>query len=138
MGLVMRLRTLLLALLFIALVLPLPTHGDGGDCGSTKQARLVIGTRARVSWADGINLRVYPGERYRRVGDVAEGALVDVIGGPSCIDGAEWWQIRTIEGLTGWLLLGEADHPLEPLSVHTVMRLDLNGVQGRTIARSLP
>ncbi len=115
----MRLRTLLLALLFITLVLPLPTHGDNSDCSAAAPIRLTVGSRARVSAPNGLPLHANPGEGYRNMGNLKENAVVAIVGGPTCADGAQWWQVRSSDGRNGWLTETDATgYRLEPWPVN--------------------
>ena len=128
----MHLRALSLVLLFIALILPLPTHGDGGDCSMALPPRLAVGIRARISSLTGSGLSLYanPGKRYREVVNLPDGAMVDVIGGPTCTDAVRWWQVRTVNGTSGWLPERDATrYWLEPwpISLDVVRRSDATG-----------
>jgi hypothetical protein len=38
------------------------------------------------------------------LGGLLDGAQVEIIGGPETVNGQLWWQVRTEEGLEGWLL----------------------------------
>src|SRR5258706_7294797 len=113
----MRLRAFLLALLLMAIVLPLPTHGDSGDCAGAAPIRLAVGVTARVSFQNryGVLLRENPGERFRRGDFVRNGSTVKVVGGPTCSDEMQWWQVRSADGANGWLSEGdEAAYQIEP------------------------
>src|SRR5437763_2823900 len=105
----MRFRALLLALLLIAIVLPLPTHGDSGDCGGAPPMRLAVGVTARISFQNknGVLLRENPGERFRRTEFVRNGGTVKVVGGPTCSDEMQWWQVRNVDDANGWLSEGD-------------------------------
>ncbi len=116
----MRLRAFLLTLLLIMIVLPLPTHGDSGDCSGAPPIRLAVGVTARTTFSDasGIRLRENPGERFRRVATLRNGTLFSVVGGPTCSDSMQWWQVRDFNGLNGWLSEGdEAAYQIEPWPV---------------------
>jgi Bacterial SH3 domain len=102
-----RLRALLLTLLFVALILPLPTHGDGGDC--RMPFRWSAGIQARVSVPGGAALHANPGESYRRIATLDEGTTLNITDGPTCADGTWWWQAQTFDGRSGWI--AESDEP---------------------------
>jgi hypothetical protein len=119
----MRLRVLSLALLFVALILPLPTHGDSGDCSMAVPTRLAVGVTARISvmGGSGITLRETPGTRYRPVVNLLDGAIINVINGPVCTDSARWWQIRVVNSKSGWLLEEyAAGYQLQPNSMDVI------------------
>jgi hypothetical protein len=116
----MRLRAFLLTLLLIMIVLPLPTHGDSGNCSGAPPIRLAVGVTARTTLAGtpGVRLRENPGERFRRVATLREGILFNVVAGPTCSDSMQWWQVRDFNGLSGWLSEGdETTYQIEPWPV---------------------
>ncbi|MCC7449261.1 MAG: hypothetical protein IT324_17715 [Anaerolineae bacterium] len=113
----MRFRVIVLALVLIAIVLPLPMHGDNGDCSGAPPIRLATGTTARVMFRNvaGSVLRENPGERFRRVATLRSGSLVYIASGPTCADSTQWWQVQTINGVLGWLSEGdETAYQIEP------------------------
>ena len=114
----MRVRALLLALLLLAIVLPLPTHGDIGDCSGAPPIRLAIGVTARTTLRSGTALYANPGERFRRTSTLRNGTALYVVGGPTCSDSMQWWRVQGIDGLKGWLPEGdEAMYQIEPWPV---------------------
>jgi hypothetical protein len=101
----MRFRVLMFALLFIAIVLPLPTHGNDSDCATVSQNRLAVGVTSRIQFQHeaGVHLYANPGERFRRIAALRSGNILHVISGPVCTDGLHWWKVRSDAGLTGWI-----------------------------------
>ncbi len=63
----------------------------------TPPSGIVLGTGGA-----GAFLRQSPGGAS--IGGLLEGAAFEVIGGPEEAGGDLWWQIRTADGTTGWLL----------------------------------
>ncbi len=113
----MRLRAALLVLLFISIVLPLPTHGDSGDCSGAPPTRLAVGRMARTTFISTSGTRLYenPGERSPRIATLGNGTTLNIIGGPTCAGSMRWWQVRTRTGVGGWISEGNADrYQLEP------------------------
>jgi WD40 repeat protein len=93
---------------------PVPITGE--FCTGAPPGRLEIGQRARVTFTDGLPLRLrsYPGETI--IENMAEGLEFDIIGGPLCLDGFTWWQLELDSGVTGWSAEGDSDdYYIEPL-----------------------
>lgn len=68
-------------------------------------SRISVGDQARVAQVDGSNtrLRSQPGFTQSIVGKVPEGTPLTILDGPECIDGNNWWYVRTKNGLEGWM-----------------------------------
>lgn len=111
----MRFRALMFALLFIAIVLPLPTHGGDSDCVGVLQTRLAVGVIVRISSRHEIAVHLYanPGERFRRVATLRSGMTLRVTSGPVCADARRWWKVRSDDWLTGWIS-DQAGSQIEP------------------------
>ncbi len=145
----MQVRALLLALLLLAIVLPLPTHGDMGDCSGAPPIRLAIGVTARTVLPNGTPLYANPGERFRRTATLRSGTVLYIVGGPTCSDSMQWWQILGVDGLRGWLPEGDTTvYRLEPWPVSIdivkrspdaihVIRVKAEDGSGRTVT-SIP
>ncbi|HVO42046.1 MAG TPA: hypothetical protein VMT34_05475 [Aggregatilineales bacterium] len=133
----MRVRIALLACLFILLILPLPMHGDDGDCSTTPSVRLALGVTARVTFRGGAGAVVYeyPGTRFRPVATLADGAMVRVSAGPTCSGTSQWWRVTTASGADGWVDEGDASqYKLEPwLDVLDLPARTSTGVEIRRI-----
>lgn len=71
---------------------------------------LAIGSRAYVDYADRIpkNMRALPTEAGELVATLLDGIGFEVIGGPVCAEGYNWWQIRILSrpDVSGWLAEG--------------------------------
>jgi hypothetical protein len=79
-------------------------------CPGAIPARLLNGSRARVTFTDGtpLRLRTKAGKTGTVLGTIPEGGLMNVIGGPECQDGGLWWQVKVDStARTGWVLEGE-------------------------------
>ena len=66
---------------------------------------LSVGTQARVAFVDGSNMRIRsePGFSQNIQGRVPEGTNLVILNGPRCVDGTNWWYIRTNDGQEGWM-----------------------------------
>jgi len=63
------------------------------------------GERLRVAGTDGagLSLRDAPSTTAERIGTVAEGAVVESVGGPLQGEGRTWRHVRDSEGREGWV-----------------------------------
>ena len=68
-------------------------------------AGLSIGAKAKVigTGGSGLNMRSAAGTAHGRVKTLREGAIVEIIGGPTDADNLTWWQVRDEAGITGWV-----------------------------------
>ena len=68
-------------------------------------AGLSIGAKAKVigTAGAGLNMRSAAGTAHGRVKTLREGAIVEIIGGPTDADDLTWWQVRDEAGITGWV-----------------------------------
>lgn len=110
-----RRRTILLVVLLLSLGLPLPTHSDTTQCAGS--GRLSVGGLARVAYHSveqpsvGRPLRDFPGEEAPILSSVPPGATLTVLHGPVCERGVVWWEVRTLNGASGWTPETGADSP---------------------------
>lgn len=78
------------------------------DCGLPLRAQ--VGDRGRVRYFDRIpkNLRAEPGEDGDILYTLVEGVPLEIIGGPVCVRGMNFWQVRILatSPVTGWLAEG--------------------------------
>lgn len=54
-------------------------------------------------------VRSEPGLSSEVLGQVEPGEVVQVLDGPRCVDGYNWWRVRSLEGLEGWSAEGDAE-----------------------------
>ncbi len=88
-------------------------QGDA-NCPGAPLPRLTVDAPARVLPGDANNVRDTPSRSGARVGSIPGGAVFNVLAGPVCADGLNWWQIK-YAGLTGWTVEGSgADYWVEP------------------------
>ena len=108
------------------IVIPTPAAVDagglGGSAGPEEQGperagrsnvRLVVGERARVIAAGGVNLRSSAGINSAAVAKLPVSSLVLVLDGPFVADGFFWWRVEVVGsgGQTGMVAEGGQDGP---------------------------
>ena len=78
------------------------------SCPGAPPQRLVVGGRGRVcTRTDSVRLRLEAGRDSAIVASLPPGTEFTVTGGPQCAGSNwSWWQIRTEDGLTGWIAEG--------------------------------
>ncbi|HLV35869.1 MAG TPA: SH3 domain-containing protein, partial [Spirillospora sp.] len=90
------------------------------SCPGAPPLRLQVGSSARVSFTNGIPLRVRATPGGQIITQIAEGTAFTVIGGPQCQGNYAWWQIRTSGGTEGWSAEGDVNsyfiEPVQPRS----------------------
>jgi len=72
---------------------------------------LTVGTRARIYYRQGDapkNLRAGPGETEAILYELVRGVPVEITGGPVCVNGMNWWQVRVLASfpVSGWVAEG--------------------------------
>ncbi len=73
--------------------------------GATAEAEgLGIGAEVKVDASAGLNMRAGAGTGHARIKTLANGTLLEVIGGPKDANGFTWWQVRDPAGATGWVV----------------------------------
>jgi alpha-2-macroglobulin len=77
-------------------------------CEGALSTRFNVGMRGLVSPSDPtpLNVRATPERRGSLIAQIPPPTTFDVIGGPTCADSIIWWQIRTQDGVTGWVAEG--------------------------------
>ncbi|MAS35985.1 MAG: hypothetical protein CL610_18400 [Anaerolineaceae bacterium] len=78
-------------------------------CEGAPPLRLTVGMSGRVSFTNGVPLRVRSAPGGDVVTQIGEGTAFNVIGGPQCQGGYAWWQIRTGNAVEGWSAEGDAN-----------------------------
>jgi hypothetical protein len=110
---VVRARGLLLILALLWLVAPVYAQEDP-NCPGAPIPRLTVGSTARVLPGDPNNVRSDANRGAELVGAIPGGETFDVLAGPTCVDGLNWWQIQYGD-LTGWTVEGlGSDYWVEP------------------------
>lgn len=90
------------------------------NCAGAPVPRLVIGEQGRVLPGDSNNVRDPASREGALVGAIPGGAVFDVLDGPVCADGLNWWQVA-YEGITGWTGEGAGtDYWIEPYAAPLV------------------
>jgi hypothetical protein len=54
-------------------------------------------------------IRSQPGTSGELIGQVQPGENVLIVDGPQCADGYTWWFVRSLEGMEGWTVEGDAE-----------------------------
>lgn len=92
---------------------PAPT--EDATCTNAAPPRLVIGQQGRVTPGLKNNIRSEASRHTRLLGQMSPGETFEVVSGPVCTGGFNWWQIRfgEITGYTPEGLVG--DYYLEPV-----------------------
>lgn len=82
---------------------------DAFSCAGAMPPRLQVGMSARVTFSNGLALRVRsgPGFSQKIHQQLPEGTEFNVIDGPVCAEGAVWWQIQASDGIEGWVAEGQ-------------------------------
>ena len=61
---------------------------------------LVVGGYARV--VDGVNFRPEPSTQSQLIRTLADGVVLEIVGGPQDAEGFTWWQLKDVDGSIGW------------------------------------
>lgn len=61
---------------------------------------LAIGGFARV--VDGVNFRPEPSTQSQLIRTLADGVVLEIVGGPQDAEGFTWWQLKDVDGSIGW------------------------------------
>lgn len=121
---------LFVVLIFTSLTIPYSTRAEA--CETDLSPRLIVGERGRVLSGTAVNIRPEPGTHLARIAVAAPGVAFDVVAGPVCADGFNWWQIIYHDGdesVSGWIAEGSpasGDYWLEPRG-QRVMGTDRHG-----------
>ncbi len=82
-------------------------NGQITSCANAPQQRVKVGGSAKVcTQKDSVAVRSEPSRLGELVTRLATGSPLEVIGGPGCSDGFSWWQVRMLNGTTGWIAEG--------------------------------
>lgn len=84
------------------------------ECPGVPVPRLVIGEQGAVTPGQANNVRATPAKKGTLVGKLPSGTAFDVLAGPTCADGFNWWQVKSAD-LSGWTPEGQGvDYWLRP------------------------
>jgi len=61
---------------------------------------IAVGVFVRV--VDGVNFRTEPTTTGQLIRSLADGVVLEVIGGPQQADNLTWWQLKDVDGSIGW------------------------------------
>src|SRR5690606_112366 len=90
------------------------------NCAGAPMPRLLIGAQARVLPGDANNVRDSASRSGALVGSIPGGEIFDVLDGPTCADGFNWWQIEYGD-VTGWTVEGSGEeYWVEPYEAPTI------------------
>jgi hypothetical protein len=90
------------------------------DCPGALPPRLSVGEPARVTFSNGLSVRVREepstDDSVTVLFMLPEGSVFTVIGGPECSENWLWWEIEMANGVSGWASEGSSDQGyfLEP------------------------
>jgi len=107
-------RYLSLLVIIGMLLATLPVGAQDGGC--VLPPRLTIGRHAVVMPQGALlNARQEPGVEAALVGQLAAGDLLEVLDGPRCIAGLNWWQVNTMMAGAVWIAEGaDGEYWVEP------------------------
>ncbi|MBZ0303312.1 MAG: SH3 domain-containing protein, partial [Anaerolineae bacterium] len=76
-------------------------------CPDAPLPRLMVGEQAAVApGVDRLRLRALPAVRAGEIRLLYAGRTFEVLAGPSCNGGYNWWRVQTAEGMSGWVAEG--------------------------------
>ncbi len=119
-------RYLLLLVIIGMLLAALPVGAQGGDC--TLPPRLTVGRYAVVTPQGALlNARQEPGTESALVEQLKAGELLEVLDGPRCIGGLNWWQVNTLMAGAVWIAEGaNGEYWVEPYTFEPEPPVALN------------
>lgn len=100
-----------------------PTHTPTPvyACPGAPETKLKINDWARVSVNPPLSNRIrsVPSSNGQFLGEAQPGTNLLILDGPQCVDGYTWWKVRSLDGLEGWTVEGDASGYwlVEPISV---------------------
>lgn len=110
----------------------LDVGGPGGssvpfDCPGAPETRLKVGDSAIVTLASSDSLRVRAAPPDGEILTlIYNDYVLPVTGGPTCANGAIWWEVQLREGETGWVAEGlDNEYFIAPHSVGQISTIEL-------------
>jgi hypothetical protein len=104
-------RQLLIFLLILSSAAGVMFAQDDSSCPTS---RLKIGGQGQVTPGSANNVRDTPSRDGAKVGEIPAGGIFDVLEGPTCADGFNWWRVD-YDGIVGWTVEGQGEeYFLEP------------------------
>jgi len=109
----------MLAFTAAAALMFMPAAAQTAACADAPAPRLIVGQQGRVTPGDPNNVRDAAARSGNLIGEIPGGAIFDVLEGPLCADGFNWWRV-TYGDLTGWTVEGAGtDYWVEPIAPTT-------------------
>lgn len=109
-----RYRIVLSVLFLLGLLTSLPVSAQSEACTDVPAPRLTVGEQGRVTPGNANNVRDTASRTGNLVGQIPGGESFDILAGPTCADGLNWWQVR-YTGFEGWTVEAVGlDYWLEP------------------------
>ncbi|MEQ8671931.1 MAG: SH3 domain-containing protein [Aggregatilineales bacterium] len=120
-------RRLLLTSLFLIINFSvINAQNNLADCPDVVTPRLIVGVEGRVLPGEANRMRNQPTTAGANIGRIPAGAIFDVLAGPVCADGFNWWQVD-YDGRIGWTVEGDSDtYWLQPLISTDLMQYELD------------
>jgi hypothetical protein len=90
---------------------PLPEVAGNRACPGTRTSILMPGRKGRVSSSTpgAGQIRLDAGRQGVVIDELAFGEVFDVMAGPECADGMAWFEVRSDDGMQGWLAEGDSN-----------------------------
>ena len=108
--------------LLAVLITPMAARACGGGevVYPAPETRMAVGVQGMTSFTasgDPLRVRQEAGLSGKYLTQLYNGVKFTVIGGSQTLDNYVWWQIRTADGLTGWVAEGEyGEYYIEPVN----------------------
>src|SRR5258708_4607154 len=124
--------TLLLLVFLVNTVMAKPSQQN--PCPGAPASFLSEQARGRVTFTPfgqtpvPVRVRSQPGQKGKVIAELVDGTPFTVISKSACADGMVWWQIKTDDGISGWVAEGDsggyfvepADHSIKTAPTPTV------------------
>jgi hypothetical protein len=77
------------------------TSAQSDFCADSLAPRLTVGALGRVTPGNANNVRETASKVGKLLGKIPAGETFEVLDGPKCVDGLNWWQVR-YQNIEGW------------------------------------